>query len=207
MTKWKRVTTVDSNRPHPHGFEKSSPEVYQAHVRIDRDNDGKKMIPPVVTSSIKNLTVLKTAQSGFENYHFDKYTLLKPTSQRCMATEMECTWKYVEGVHGTAIDYNAIREHLREQIIKGYYGSHETGVYSVSLQATIYDIACLILQDLPMIASVKIFTPNLHYLPMLALEKLGEKFGDDVLIPTDEPSGIISCTVNQNEAKRMTSRL
>ena len=39
---------------------------------------------------MEGLTILKTTQSGFEGYHMDKYTLLPPCDDRCLATEV---WK------------------------------------------------------------------------------------------------------------------
>ena len=78
------------------------------------------------------------------------------------------------------------------------------GGYSVSLQASIYDTACLALTALPVVSTIKIDTPNKHYLPAKLLDNLGDRTGeevlvweDDVFIPTDEPSGTITCTVGR----------
>jgi len=199
MTKWTRVKVDEKD--HNHGFEKNTPELESAIVNITRAENSTSLNPPKVTSLIKKMTILKTTNSGFERYLIDKYTLLPQTAERCMATELDCTWTYdVDVDHANLdkpVDYQSIRKKLREQIYFGYFGPADKGVYSVSLQATIYDIGCLILKSIPQIDKVTIDTPNIHYLPMTLLDKLGEKFEDDVFIPTSEPSGTITCTVGR----------
>ena len=44
-------------------------------------------------AGIKELSVLKTTQSGYEGYLKDKYTVLKETKERMMATTITSTWK------------------------------------------------------------------------------------------------------------------
>jgi urate oxidase len=66
-----------------------------------------------------------------------------------------------------------------------------------SSQATIYDVGCLVLKAVQDVASISIDTPNLHYLPFQNLSAFGEKFEDDVFIPTSEPSGTIHCSVSR----------
>jgi len=40
-----------------------------------------------------DMSVLKTTQSGYEGYLKDKYTVLKETKDRIMATTVTSTWK------------------------------------------------------------------------------------------------------------------
>ena len=191
MKEWQRAT-VDGE-PHDHGFERcKGVEVQVAEVKVERDDDGK--LKSSMTSHINKMTILKTTQSGFEGYLKDKYTLLPETTERCVATELDCTWTYSDF---TDVDFTATRAKVRALLLKGLFGPSKGGVYSASLQATIYDAACIILADeaLSSIWSVRVFTPNLHYLPMKSLELLGETFEDDVFLPTSEPSGTITCTV------------
>ena len=182
---------------HPHAFLKNSPEKASAKVRLERG--GQK---PQVTSSIKKMTVLKTTMSGFEDYLMDEYTLLPPTQERCLATELEATWSYTYDTR----DFNVIRNKIRNLLILGLFGPPDQGVYSVSLQATVYDAACLVLKKCSQVDSIAISTPNKHYIPFHQLSRLGEVFEDDVFVPTDEPSGTIYCKVARNveEAKKDT---
>ena len=45
-----------------------------------------------------------------------------------------------------------------------------------------------LLDAVPEVKQIEIDTPNLHYLPAKLLDAVGEKFEDDVFIPTSEPS-------------------
>jgi urate oxidase len=207
MVKWER-SAVDGNE-HDHAFEKCGDELAIAKASLSRIADaegagsgtagasGGSLGPLSVKSSIRHMTILKSTQSGFEGYLQDKYTLLPPTAERCLATELECEWTYNSSSDGNsaAIDYIAVRTSLKEHLKKGLFGPSTGGVYSASLQSTIYDAACNILEHIDCVESIRLDTPNIHYLPMRALEALGEKFEDDVFIPTSEPSGTITCTV------------
>jgi urate oxidase len=184
---WSRVVIED--KEHEHGFVRGSNERAEAKVRLERGG------VPQVVSTIEEMTIIKTTQSGFEGYHKDQYTLLPECTERCLATELSAYWTYVPD--GTAPDYAAVRQTVHAQLTAGIFGPPNGGVYSASLQATIYDAGCLVLKAAPTVAQISISTPNLHYLPCRSLEQLGEKFEDDVFIPTSEPSGTISCTVGR----------
>ena len=172
---------------HHHGFLKHSPEIASATVRLERG--GK----PHITSEILGMTLLKTTMSGFENYLMDEYTLLPPTQERCLSTELNATWNISN--HTPTHEFNILRQKVRDQLIQGLLGPPEKGVYSISLQATIYDAACLVLTKCPQVESIAINTPNKHYIPFHSLKQLGETFENDIFIPTDEPSGSIYCKV------------
>lgn len=44
-------------------------------------------------AGIKDWQVLKTTQSGYSGFLKDKYTVLKDTSERIVATSITSTWK------------------------------------------------------------------------------------------------------------------
>ena len=170
---WKRHSGSDG--PHAHGFIKYAPERAHAQVRLARDTIDK----PEVTSSLTGLTVLKTTQSGFENYLHDRFTLLPETRERCLATEMTVGWTYNRSA--TKPDYGAVRASVREGLVRGFFGPAKDGIYSVSLQATIYDAGCLVLASTPSVETISIDTPNIHMIPFHALKVMtGKGFSDDV---------------------------
>mmetsp|Transcript_10071 Transcript_10071/g.23216 ORF Transcript_10071/g.23216 Transcript_10071/m.23216 type:complete len:353 (-) Transcript_10071:288-1346(-) len=191
-TLWERV--VVNGKPHDHAFVKKSPEKACAVVKMGR---GAGMTS--VESQIRSMTVLKTTQSGFVGYHKDDLTLLPECADRCVATELEAKWGYADPGH---VDFAKARASVREQLLKGIFGPPAGGVFSASLQATIYDAACLALTAVPQLAKINISTPNLHYLPtsqQLARLKVVED-GEavrDVFIPTSEPSGTIFVEVKR----------
>jgi len=193
---WRRTATA-AGEPHEHGFVREAPERATASVRLTREAPNS----PEVRSGLVGLTVLKTTQSGFEDYLRDGYTLLPPTRERCLATEMSISWTYGKSNGSRAVDYAAVRRSLREELLRGFFGPPKGGVYSASLQATIYDAGCLVLKAVPAVASISIFTPNIHMIPYHQLKVLGgEKaspFKDDVYIATSEPAGTIYCTVSR----------
>ena len=119
---------------HDHGFERVSPENCTASVRLERD----ALTRPQVVSGFQNATVLKTTQSGFANYLQDKYTLLKETAERCMATQLTATWTYTpqtaEQAAASPIDYDATRAAVRRELMRGFFGPARGGIFSTSLQ-------------------------------------------------------------------------
>ena len=189
-TAWRRVVT---DGPHDHSFERGSDERAVATVRMSRD----ALDAPDVESRIESMVVLKTTQSGFEGYLRDRYTLLPETRERCLATELSASWRYTRQQGAAPLDYGAVRQAVRRELQRGLFGPSRGGVYSASLQATIYDAGCLVLSAVPDVARIAIDTPNLHYLPFHTLKQVGEQFEDDVFIPTSEPSGIIHCCVSR----------
>lgn len=198
---WRRHTTP-CGKGHEHGFVREGPEVATAEIRVTREAPNR----PRVISGFSGLTVLKTTQSGFENYLMDKFTLLPETQERCMATQMKVEWQYTPTMDVATMDFAETREGLRKNILKGFFGPPVGGVYSHSLQATIYDAGCLVLESIPTIQSVSIYTPNMHMIPFHALKSLGKtekdqhgvgEFEDDVYVATSDPAGTIHCTVSR----------
>eukprot|EP00927_Polykrikos_kofoidii_P040456 TRINITY_DN3457_c0_g1_i3.p1 TRINITY_DN3457_c0_g1~~TRINITY_DN3457_c0_g1_i3.p1 ORF type:complete len:771 (-),score=127.48 TRINITY_DN3457_c0_g1_i3:255-2567(-) len=182
------------NDPHDHGFIREAPAQNVANVKLARNQRDE----PVVTSGIRGLTVLKTTQSGWEGFLHDRYTLLQDVDDRCMSTEITLDWEYGRNFGSREPDYLSVRKAVEQQVKLGFFGPAKCGVFSHSVQATIYDIGCMILESVPDVGKVSINTPNLHYLPAMLLEGLGEKFEHDVFVPTSEPSGDIFCTVERD---------
>lgn len=187
------VEEVGWSNTHEHGFVMQTPMTQAAIVDCDRKTQK-------VTSQIRKFTFLKTTQSGFEGYLSDKYTLLPWCQERCLASELDAEWTYVTTLFGKKkdVDYASVRSKVMEDIVRGLFGPDKTGIYSPSLQNTIYDAGCLVLQDCPEIAAINISTPNLHYLPFKQLDKLDSKFEDDIFVPTNEPSGTIYVDIKRS---------
>ncbi|GKY96332.1 hypothetical protein MPSEU_000592900 [Mayamaea pseudoterrestris] len=176
-TVWDRVW-VDG-QIHPHGFTKS-PVKHHATVHLERGQG------PMVSSSMSHMVLLKSAQSGFEGFHRDEYTLLPETSDRCMSTQLEAIWTYAP-MSFHQVDYCALRKNIQKLLHKGFFGPPSTnGIYSPSLQATLYDAACLVLSEEPHLQALSLYASELH------LSSNGR--------PGLEPqanNGIIACTVNR----------
>jgi urate oxidase len=202
---WDRHVDKESDESHGHGFTKNGMEKMSATCKFMKNDVSSQTgddCSMTLSSRIKGMTILKTTQSGFDNYLSDKFTLLPPCSERCLSTELTASWTYTSeaGLFEGSYDFTSSRTKIRERIMHGIFGPAKSGVFSASLQATIYDAACLVLTVCPEVAEIKLDTPNKHYLPFHQLNILGSdtvKFEDDVFVPTDEPSGTISCTVGR----------
>lgn len=193
QTIWERA--VVDGEPHEHGWIKRGPHTNVATAKLDREGSAL-----TVTSILNAMTIFKSTQSGFADYLQDKYTLLPPCEERCLSTEMSATWTYCCDVGGGDYDFATVRDVVTQNLIKGIFGPSKGGVFSISLQATIYDAGCMVLTQLDDIKNISIETPNKHYLPFRQLDALGgedDKFEDDIFVPTDEPSGSIHCVVSR----------
>ena len=91
---------------------------------------------PQVTSGFKGLQFLKTTQSGFANFVKDEFTTLSETDDRVLSTIIEAKWTYktLEGVDFTKA-FNTVVSAVCDQ----FAGPNEVGLYSPSVQKTIYD--------------------------------------------------------------------
>ena len=186
---WERVM-VDGQE-HDHGWIKKGPETNVAIAKLGREGGLS------VTSKLSTLTIFKSTQSGFADYLQDKYTLLPPCDERCLSTEMDATWTYACDVGGGEYDFVGLRKTVVANLVKGIFGPSKGGVFSVSLQATIYDAGCMVLTESEDVKDIKIETPNKHYIPYRQLAHLGEIFDDDIFVPTDDPSGTIQCVLTR----------
>lgn len=91
--------------------------------------------------------MLKTTQSGYEGYLKDQYTLLAETRERMMATSMTATWRYAF----QPLDYDAAFTAVRGALVDGVFGPPKGGVYSPSVQYTLYQMALLALERVPQV--------------------------------------------------------
>lgn len=183
---WKRVEV--GGIPHDHGYAMCGTEVRTTHVTYDRA--GKLD----VQCGVKDLKVLKTTQSGYEGFLKDAFTLLPEVRDRVMATSVTATWKYAY----QPMDYDATYATVRGALLDGVFGPPKGGVYSPSVQFTLYAMAQLALERAPQVESVFLNMPNLHFLPCAPV---GSSFDDDVYVATSEPHGNIEAVVTRKDAK------
>eukprot|EP00244_Chara_vulgaris_P010870 TRINITY_DN5135_c0_g3_i2.p1 TRINITY_DN5135_c0_g3~~TRINITY_DN5135_c0_g3_i2.p1 ORF type:complete len:312 (-),score=41.77 TRINITY_DN5135_c0_g3_i2:816-1751(-) len=183
---WKRVS-IDG-QPHDHGFTLGA-EKHTAEVSATSTGTLS------VRSGVANLSVLKTTQSGFEGFVRDKYTSLPESKDRILATSITASWRYKTRLATFQDTWEAVRGSL----LQNFFGPEKEGIYSPSVQKTLYEMACAVLARYPSIDSVHLNMPNLHFLPV-NMPLLGVKFENDVFLPTDEPHGSIEATVTRAEA-------
>lgn len=196
---WERVT-VDG-QPHEHGFKLGS-EKHTTEVTV------KKSGQLCLTSGIEGLSLLKTTKSGFEGYIRDKYTLLPETRERMVATEISTSWRYtfesLIKVPTNPLYFNERFLDVKKVLVDIFFGHPKAGVYSPSVQSTLYQMGKAVLNRFPDVASIQLRMPNIHFLPVNLSSKNGPtivKFEDDVYLPTDEPHGTIEASLSRLRSK------
>ncbi len=119
---WARIQAHGA--AHDHSFVQTGPEKRTAIVVAD----GRERH---VLGGLRDLTVLKTTESGFEGFPRDRYTTLAETDDRILATEVAARWRYAS----TDIDFNGVYESVRALLLEAF-----TENYSAALQATLFDM-------------------------------------------------------------------
>ncbi|XP_023529835.1 uricase-2 isozyme 2-like [Cucurbita pepo subsp. pepo] len=196
---WERVSV--NGQPHNHGFKLGS-EKHTTEVIF------KKSGVLQVSSGIEGLSVLKTTQSGFERFHRDRYTALPETRERILATEMSASWRYsfdsLYSIPKRQCFFTETYLDVKKLLVDTFFGPPKEGVYSPSVQYTLYEMAKNVLSRVHVISSVRLKMPNLHFLPANISTKDNRtivKFEHDVYVPTDEPHGSIEACLSRLSSK------
>jgi len=183
---WSRILVEDSvskkMEPHDHSFVSSGDEKGTAKIVVSKKGNS-------IQSGITGLLVLKTTDSGFENYIKDKFTTLKETSDRVFSTSVKAVWSYAN----QEVNYLKICAHVR-QIILETFASH----HSLSVQQTLYEIGKNVIEKVKDVSEISLSMPNKHYL-LFNLEQFGMENKNEIFIPTDEPFGLIEATVKRDK--------
>ncbi|QDA60484.1 factor-independent urate hydroxylase [Hymenobacter jejuensis] len=140
-----------------------------------------------VSSGLKDLLILKTTDSAFENYIKDEYTVLKETSDRILATQCEAVWDYT----ATDLDFEATYQKIRTTLLRTF-AFHK----SLSVQQTLFAIGEQILRENDVVREIRLIMPNKHHIPF-NLEQFGLDNNNEIFIATDEPFGYITGTVSR----------
>ncbi|GAA0158696.1 hypothetical protein LIER_38712 [Lithospermum erythrorhizon] len=93
---------------------------------------------------------------------------------------------------------------VKKALVDTFFGSPDEGVYSPSVQRTLYLMGKAVLGRFPDISSVHLKMPNIHFLPVNLSSKDNPeivKFADDVYLPTDEPHGSIEARLSRLQSK------
>ena len=175
---WQRISV--HGRAHPHAFVRGSDETALATVTAEGDTVR-------IESGIDELRVVKTTGSGFEGFPRDRFTTLRETEDRLLATAMRVRWTY--GL--SEISYAESRERAREAIVETF-AEHE----SRSVQHTAYAMGEAVLQKCPEIDAVAFSLPNKHHL-LVDLVPFGLDNPNEIFVATDEPYGLIEAVVRR----------
>ncbi|KAF5799095.1 putative factor independent urate hydroxylase [Helianthus annuus] len=196
---WERISM--NGQPHDHGFKLGS-EKHTTEVIVQKNGSLG------VTSGVVGLSLLKTTQSGFEGFIRDQNTILPETRERMLATEVSASWRYqfksLSSISNKPLQFTEKYLRVKKVLMDTFFGPPKEGVYSPSVQATLYDMAKAVLGRFPDISSVHLKMPNIHFLPVNLSSKVNPvivKFEDDVYLPTDEPHGSIEASLSRPLSK------
>jgi urate oxidase len=185
MYPWIRLDHDGS--PHPHAFVRHGGYVRTVTVTYDGDNTW-------VVSGVDELVVLKTTDSEFWGYYQDKYTTLKPTTDRIMATKAKIQWWHPNAAMETDIDWGKSYETVLSTLTSAFAGHH-----SLALQQTIYAMGEAVLEAQPGIAEIRFSLPNKHHF-VIDLSPFGLDNPNEVFHADDRPYGLIEATVRRDDA-------
>lgn len=176
---WGRIE-VDGE-PHDHSFLREAGERLAA---VSGSEDGSRL----VEAGLDNLTVMKTTQSGWENFYRDEYTTLPDTDDRILATVVTARWEYGDRPD---LDYDGLWGRVRERLLSKF-----TDHYSPSVQNTLYRMGQAVLEEFGEIERIHLSFPNKHHL-LYDLSRFGMENENEIFQATDEPYGLIEGTVER----------
>lgn len=174
---WNRIND------HDHCFVQNKDEVRTAVVVAD----GAQR---TVISGFKDLTILKSTESGFAGYPKDQYTTLPETEDRIMSTDVATRWRY----NTTDVDYDAVYEDVKKIILAKF-----TDHYSRALQETLYLMGKAVIEAHPEIDEIKFSCPNKHHF-VYNLDFCGLENNKETHYAADRPFGLIEATIQRKGA-------
>lgn len=174
--RWDRLS-VDG-KPHPHSFAAGSEG--RMFTRVTCGASEK-----TIRSGIRDLVILKSTGSGFENYPKDEFTTLPETADRILATSFSATWTFKDQPE----HYGRANEAILSAMLKTFANN-----YSPSAQTTLFQMGEAALAACAEISKLDLAMPNKHCL-LINLTPFGLENKNDVFVPTDEPHGDIHATV------------
>lgn len=176
---WDRI--VVDGKEHEHSF------VRAAGVRtatVEGDESGARR----VEAGIDEVTVLKTAQSGWEGYLHEQFTTLPETDDRILSTVITARWVY----NTTEVDFGETWRGVMDQSLTTF-----TDHYSPSAQNTLYLTGKAVLERFPEIEKIHFSFPNRHHI-IYDLERFGMKNEKEIFHADPEPYGLIEGWVERS---------
>ncbi|HET9382712.1 MAG TPA: urate oxidase [Streptomyces sp.] len=185
---WERIETSAATEGGAggHSFVRKGQETRLTQVTHDGENWE-------VISGLKDLVVMNSTDSEFWGYAKDRYTTLKETHDRILATQVSARWRFNwTADHQRMPDWEASYEQTRRHMLQAF-----AETYSLSLQQTLYQMGVRIIDHRDEIDEVRFSLPNKHHF-LVDLEPFGltnETADGAVYFAADRPYGLIEGTV------------
>jgi len=177
---WERIETAGvESQPHPHAFRRAGSERRTAVVTRSADTVR-------VLAGLEDLVVMKTARSAFEGFPRDRWTTLKETGDRLLATALRATWRYSRPF----VSFGRLWSDVR-RVLLATFAEHD----SRSVQHTLYAMGEAVLETLD-VEEIHLAMPNRHHLPV-DLTPFGVDNRNEIFVATMEPYGLIEATLRR----------
>ena len=164
----------------PQSFRRAGSEQRTAVVTRDREGGAR------VVAGIADLVVMKTAKSAFEGFPRDRYTTLKETSDRLLATAVRATWTYAR----TDVAFGRLWREVRGRLLEAF-AQHD----SLSVQHTLYAMGEAAL-EIAEVEEIHLSMPNKHHIPV-DLAPFGLENRNEIFVAASEPYGLIEGTMRR----------
>jgi urate oxidase len=164
-------------------FTRDASETRTAVVVVAREGS-------TVRAGIADLVVMKTTRSAFSGFPRDRFTTLRETEDRIMATKVSASWLYEpDAPVGFDPSFTGVRATFLAVMAEHF---------SASVQASIWIIGKAILERHPEVAEVSMSLPNLHHWTV-DLSPFGIENDREVYVSTTEPHGLIEATIRRTD--------
>jgi urate oxidase len=140
-----------------------------------------------VTSGMKGLQILKTADSGFAGFMKDEFTTLPETHDRLFGTVLEAEWDYRD----RGASFNDTHRDVRATLLD-CFAQHK----SLSVQQTLFAMGEAVLNKVEAVAGIRLIMPNKHCL-LVDLARFGVDNANQIFVPIEEPSGYIEARIER----------
>ncbi|XP_064080351.1 uricase-like [Macrobrachium nipponense] len=185
---WRRI--VSEGKAHNHAF-LLSPEIQHTCTVSQRRGEA-----PLLSTGLTGMRVLKTTQSAFVNFVDDEFRSLPDMKDRIFSTIITASWQYntVDGV-----DFGKIWANVYKLVIDKFAGNPDTGIFSPSVQNTIYLLQKAALDEIPEISKISVTMPNKHYytVDLSKFPEVGSLENNEVFLPMDKPAGNITAVLGR----------
>jgi urate oxidase len=175
---WSRISLGD--KPHALAFVSSSSEKRTTRIRATREKT-------ILESGIKDLTMLKTAQTGFTGFQRDPYTTLEESRDQILSLRVRANWRYREA----DVPFSTIWHGARKALLETF-AMHE----SRSPQHMLYAMGQAALDNFDALDEIRLSITDEPYL-LADLSQFGMENKGEVFIPLAAPQGSFEATLRR----------
>ncbi|KAI0247691.1 uricase [Lactifluus subvellereus] len=202
---------------HKHAFWRDGSENRFVEVEVARKRDGDGAVARVA-GGLKDLLVLKSTGSAFENFVRDEYTTLAEVDDRIFSTSIDLRYTYGEVDVRLPRDEKGLvfgEQNLNKNEGEDVYAWEDAKVgalareitlsvfahdESASVQATLYKMAQRVLAENAGVETVRYALPNKHYIAVdmkyIGVDNTTPQ-NAEVFTGVDAPSGLITATISR----------